>query len=53
MQKADAAERAEKTRTVADELTDAESKRAMLRIAADYDELARRSEKRLADKNRK
>jgi hypothetical protein len=44
-------EQAEEARTVADKLTDPDSKRRMLRIAADYKELARLAEKRLARKN--
>jgi hypothetical protein len=41
-------ERAEEARTVAEQMThDAQSKRQMLQIAEDYEELARRAEKRL------
>lgn len=42
-------ERAEEARIVADELTDADSKRRMLRIAEDCEELAKRAEKRPRD----
>jgi hypothetical protein len=43
-------ERAEEARTVAEQLTDPDSRRAMLRIAADYEELARCAEIRLRDR---
>ena len=42
-------DRAEEVHTVADQLTDPDSKRRMLRIAKDYEELARRAERRLLD----
>jgi hypothetical protein len=43
-------QRAQEARTVADELTDPDAKRRMLRTAADYEELARRAEKRLRER---
>ena len=45
-------DRAEEARAVAEEMTDPDSKRKMLRITDDYEELARRAEKRLRDANK-
>jgi hypothetical protein len=43
-------DRAEEARTVADGLTHPDSKRRLLRIADDYDVLAKHAEKRLRDR---
>jgi hypothetical protein len=45
-------DRAEEARAVADEFTDPDAKRRMLRTAEDYEELARRAEKRLRDRTK-
>jgi hypothetical protein len=41
------AHRAEWTRAITDEITDPDEKRRLLRIAQDYEQLARRAEQRL------
>jgi hypothetical protein len=43
-------ERAQQARDRADTLPDAEAKRRMLKVVADYEELARRAERRLREK---
>ena len=45
--------RAEEARTLADELTVADAKRKMLKIAEDYETLARRPERRLREHSSK
>jgi hypothetical protein len=46
-------ERAEEARVHAEQVTDDEPKKMMLRIADDYEELAGRAERRLAAKTQK
>jgi molecular chaperone GrpE (heat shock protein) len=46
-------EHAKEARTQAEQITDPASKRKMLRIAADYEELARRAERRLRKRDEK
>lgn len=44
--------RAEEARTVADQIADPEAKRKMLRSVGEYEEMARRAERRLLAKKR-
>jgi hypothetical protein len=43
-------DRAEEARVLAEQMTDQQSKKKMLRMADDYEELARRAEKRLRER---
>jgi hypothetical protein len=43
-------ERAKEARTAADQMIDRDSKRKMFRMAEDYEELAKRAERRLRNK---
>jgi hypothetical protein len=45
--------RAKETRAIADQMTDADSRSAMLRIADDYDRLAERAAQRVAGRSPK
>ena len=45
-------ERAEEARAMADQMTDADTRRIMLSIAQGYDEMAERAEQRLASARR-